>query len=76
MAGLAFLLVWAWHMPAAHELGCQLSVGFAPDQGSFLMAGLFVWVGCLRGAAKGEAGLSFGRRGPSARALSLRKVPV
>lgn len=45
MAGLAFLLVWAWHMHAAHELACQLSVGFAPDQGSFLMAGLFVWVG-------------------------------
>lgn len=28
-AGLEFLLVWAWHMPAAHELAYRLPMGFA-----------------------------------------------
>lgn len=54
--GLEFLLVWAWHMPAAHGLAYRLPMGFALEQASFLLAGLFVWAGCLRGAATGDAG--------------------
>ncbi|WP_410216751.1 hypothetical protein [Paracoccus sp. (in: a-proteobacteria)] len=55
-AGLEFLLVWAWHLPLAHGLAYRLPMGFALEQASFLLAGLFVWAGCLRGAARDDVG--------------------
>ncbi|WP_306752930.1 cytochrome c oxidase assembly protein [Paracoccus actinidiae] len=55
-AGMEFALVWAWHLPAAHGLAYRLPMGFVLEQASFLLAGLAVWAGCLRGAATGDAG--------------------
>ncbi|EAQ01136.1 hypothetical protein OB2597_14299 [Pseudooceanicola batsensis HTCC2597] len=43
-----FVVVWAWHLPAAHALGRLQSWGFAAEQASFLAVGLLVWAGCLR----------------------------
>jgi putative membrane protein len=43
-----FVVVWIWHLPAAHALGRLQSWGFALEQASFLTVGLLVWAGCLR----------------------------
>lgn len=40
-AALEFLLVWAWHLPAAQGLAYRLPMGFALKQASFLPAGIF-----------------------------------
>ncbi|AJE49055.1 cytochrome c oxidase assembly protein [Celeribacter indicus] len=47
-AVIEFLLVWGWHLPAAHALGRLSGAGFAAEQASFLLAGVLVWAGCLR----------------------------
>lgn len=56
-AALEFVLVWAWHMPAAHGLAFQGGAMFLAEQATFLLAGLLVWGGCLdrRGDAPGRA---------------------
>lgn len=54
--GIEFALVWGWHLPAAHGLAYRLPLGFAAEQASFLLAGLLVWAGCLRGTAGGNVG--------------------
>ncbi|MBC9247515.1 cytochrome c oxidase assembly protein [Paracoccus sp. 11-3] len=53
---LEFLLVWAWHLPAAHGLAYRLPGAFALEQGGFLLVGLLVWAGCLRGVVTGDRG--------------------
>lgn len=47
-AALEFVVVWAWHLPAAHALGRLTGTGFALEQASFLAVGVLVWAGCLR----------------------------
>ncbi|WP_232830616.1 cytochrome c oxidase assembly protein [Oceanicella sp. SM1341] len=47
-AAAEFVVVWAWHLPAAHGLGRGGGAGFALEQASFLGVGLLVWAGCLR----------------------------
>lgn len=49
-AALEFVVVWAWHLPAAHATGRNSLTGFVTEQGSFLLAGLLVWAGCLAAA--------------------------
>ncbi|SDY71410.1 cytochrome c oxidase assembly protein [Citreimonas salinaria] len=53
------VVVWSWHLPAAHEFGRLTSIGFATEQASFLVVGLLVWAGCLRSdrPLAGAAGL-------------------
>lgn len=48
-AALEFLVVWAWHLPRLHGLAYTNGMGFALEQSSFLIAGLLVWAGALRG---------------------------
>lgn len=48
-AGLEFLLVWGWHLPAAHGAAFRGGLVFVLEQATFLIAGLFVWAGCLHG---------------------------
>ena len=49
MAAVAeFIVVWGWHLPAAHGLGRTAPMGFFAEQASFLAVGLLVWAGCLR----------------------------
>lgn len=43
-----FVVVWGWHLPAAHALGRLQTFGFLAEQASFLIVGLMVWAGCLR----------------------------
>lgn len=43
-----FVVVWTWHLPAAHALGRLHGAGFVAEQASFLLVGLLVWAGCLR----------------------------
>jgi putative membrane protein len=43
-----FVVVWGWHLPAAHALGRLQGLGFAAEQASFLLVGLMVWASCLR----------------------------
>lgn len=43
-----FVVVWGWHLPAAHALGRLQGLGFAAEQASFLAVGLLVWASCLR----------------------------
>ncbi|PYE85562.1 cytochrome c oxidase assembly protein [Pseudoroseicyclus aestuarii] len=47
-AAAEFALVWAWHLPQAHGLAWTTPLGRLAEQGSFLLAGLLVWAGCLR----------------------------
>lgn len=55
-AGLEFVLVWTWHLPAAHGLSYRSTPVFVVEQGTFLLAGLLVWAGCLRSAATHDTG--------------------
>lgn len=43
-----FIVVWGWHLPAAHALGRLDGAGLVAEQASFLIVGLMVWAGCLR----------------------------
>ena len=46
---LELILVWAWHAPALHHLARHSWGGFAAEQGSFLAAGLLVWLSAFGG---------------------------
>ncbi|SMO92803.1 cytochrome c oxidase assembly protein [Paracoccus laeviglucosivorans] len=47
--GLELLLVWGWHLPAAHGAAYRMPTAFVLEQATFLLVGLFVWAGCLHG---------------------------
>lgn len=44
-----FVAVWAWHTPRLHEFARASSVGFAIEQASFLLCGVYLWVAVLGG---------------------------
>ncbi|WP_281984918.1 cytochrome c oxidase assembly protein [Thalassorhabdomicrobium marinisediminis] len=48
-AVIEFLVVWGWHVPALHGAADGGGLAFVAEQGSFLLAGLLVWGGALRG---------------------------
>lgn len=48
-------VVWSWHAPALHHLAAHDGLARAVEQGSFLLAGLLVWLACL--GAGGPGGL-------------------
>ena len=43
------IVVWAWHAPALHHAARHSTGGFVAEQGSFLAAGLLVWLSALGG---------------------------
>ena len=47
-AAAEFVVVWGWHLPAAHGAARTAAVPLVLEQGSFLVVGLMVWAGCLR----------------------------
>ena len=51
---IEWLVVWGWHAPALHALAQHQRWALAIEQGSFLAAGLLLWIGALggRGAAR------------------------
>lgn len=46
-AAFEFVVMWGWHLPAAHEWARGSAVGFALEQGAFLAAGTWVWAAAL-----------------------------
>lgn len=53
---LELVVVWAWHAPALHHLARERSWGFAVEQGSFLLVGLYLWLAAFGGGALPGAG--------------------
>ncbi|MEN2989661.1 cytochrome c oxidase assembly protein [Tistrella sp. BH-R2-4] len=52
------LVVWGWHAPLLHGWARTSGTGYILEQGSFLAAGLLVWIACLGGGARGPRGQS------------------
>ena len=48
-------VVWAWHAPALHHAARHGSAIFVLEQGSFLAAGLLVWLSVFGGKARWRA---------------------
>jgi putative membrane protein len=46
------VVVWAWHAPALHHAARHAMAGLAAEQGTFLLAGLFVWLSAFGGNAR------------------------
>jgi putative membrane protein len=51
------VVVWGWHVPAAHEAARALPLVLALEQASFLTAGLLLWLACLGQRAAGTLAL-------------------
>lgn len=58
-AAAEFIVVWAWHLPAAHAFAYLSGAGFVLEQAVFLFVGLLVWVGAFQPgkALQGAGGL-------------------
>lgn len=52
------LVVWGWHAPLLHGWARTDATGYILEQGSFLAAGLLVWIACLGRGARGPRGQS------------------
>ncbi len=50
------VLVWAWHAPAPHHLARESTWGLIAEQGSFLLAGLWVWLSAFGGDPRRDHG--------------------
>jgi putative membrane protein len=50
-------VVWAWHTPALHALARQHTWALSLEQGSFLAAGLYLWVSVLGGDLEQRRGV-------------------
>lgn len=46
---LELVVVWAWHAPVPHHLARQSPWGMAAEQGTFLAAGLLLWLSAFGG---------------------------
>jgi putative membrane protein len=49
---LELVVVWAWHTPALHHAARHGTAGLAAEQGTFLLAGLLVWLSAFGGDAQ------------------------
>ena len=60
-----FAVVWGWHAPALHDAARASTVVFLVEQGSFLLAGLGLWIGAyyayrlVRGFMDGQTAVAF-----------------
>jgi putative membrane protein len=43
------VIVWAWHTPALHHAARHYTAVFIAEQGSFLIAGCFLWLAAIGG---------------------------
>lgn len=51
-ASMAELIaVWAWHFPALHHAARTGTIAFILEQGTFLLAGLYLWLSAFGGGA-------------------------
>lgn len=56
-AAVEFLVMWGWHLPPAHEWARAGGLGFALEQGGFLVAATWVWTASLAPGAGWAGGL-------------------
>ena len=57
-----FVVVWAWHAPALHHAARHQALALVAEQGTFLLAGLWLWLAAFGGdahlrAARAAAGV-------------------
>lgn len=45
------IIVWAWHAPGLHHLARMTAWGLVAEQGSFLLAGIAVWISAFGGTS-------------------------
>lgn len=43
------IIVWGWHAPFFHHFARNTTTGLILEQGSFLLAGVWVWLACFGG---------------------------
>jgi len=43
------IIVWGWHAPYFHHYARNTNLGLILEQGSFIMAGIWVWLACFGG---------------------------
>lgn len=48
---LEFAAVWAWHAPGLHHFARHSEAGFALEQATFVLTGLYLWLAALGGPA-------------------------
>ena len=48
---LELVVVWTWHAPALHHFARHRAGGLVLEQGTFLLAGLLVWLSAFGGGA-------------------------
>jgi putative membrane protein len=48
-AMIELVVVWAWHVPALHDAARHESAAFALEQGSFVVAGVLLWIAAIGG---------------------------
>ena len=46
------VVVWAWHAPALHHEARHCVAGLSVEQGTFLLAGLWVWLSAFGGGVR------------------------
>jgi putative membrane protein len=51
---LELVVVWSWHAPALHRVARESSAAFVVEQGSFLIAGLLVWLSAFGSPHQGR----------------------
>lgn len=72
---LELAVVWAWHAPALHHLARERAWGFALEQGSFLLVGLYLWLAAFGGGAlSGTAPTAGSRAGAGVIGLLLTSM--
>jgi putative membrane protein len=52
---LELIVVWAWHVPALHQLARQESWALVLEQASFIGAGLWLWIAAVGGTSDRSA---------------------
>jgi putative membrane protein len=55
---IELLVVWAWHAPAWHHLARHTTFGLVLEQGTFLIAGLLVWLSAFGGGGRPDGSRS------------------
>jgi putative membrane protein len=46
---IELVIVWAWHVPALHHAARHQSWAFLAEQGSFIAAGVLLWISAIGG---------------------------
>lgn len=56
-SAVEMIVVWGWHVPALHEAAALDDRFFVAQQGSFLLAGIFLWQVSFSGRSQAACGI-------------------